>query len=106
MSYRNTEIQPGVVQRAREKQKVKPPSLYRVLLHNDDYTTMEFVVEVLRHVFRKTFEEATMIMLNVHHNGIGVCGVFTYEIAETKIDMVHNFARERGFPLKCTMEKE
>ncbi|MDY6905265.1 MAG: ATP-dependent Clp protease adapter ClpS [Thermodesulfobacteriota bacterium] len=106
MTNRNTDIQPGTVQRARERNKVKPPSLYRVLLHNDDYTTMEFVVEVLQHVFRKTFEEATMIMLNVHHHGIGICGVFTYEIAETRIDMVHNTARERGFPLKCTMEKE
>jgi len=64
------------------------------------------LVEVLRHIFRKSLEEATMIMLNVHKNGIGCCGLFTYEIAETKIDMVHSCARERGFPLQCTMEKE
>lgn len=86
--------------------RVRPPSLYKVLLHNDDYTTMEFVVEVLRRVFKKSFEEATMIMLNVHRSGMGVCGVFTYEIAETKVDMVSALARERGFPLKCTMERE
>ena len=105
MSRRNPEdIQTGISPTIR--QRVRPPSLYKVLLHNDDYTTMEFVVEVLRHVFKKSFEEATMIMLNVHRSGLGVCGVFTYEIAETKVDMVHTLARERGFPLKCTMEKE
>ena len=104
MSDRNPEIQPGFLPATR--QRVKPPSLYKVLLHNDDYTTMEFVVEVLRRVFNKSFEEATMIMLNVHRSGLGVCGIFTYEIAETKVDLVHTMARERGFPLKCTMEKE
>ena len=86
--------------------ETKEPPLYKVLLHNDDYTTMEFVVEILRHIFRKSLEEATTIMLNVHRSGIGCCGLFTYEIAETKIDMVHSYARERGFPLQCTMEKE
>ncbi len=63
-------------------------------------------MEILQHVFKKPFEEATMIMLNVHRNGIGVCGLFTHEIAETKVEIVHNLARENGFPLKCTMEKE
>ena len=104
MSGRNPDIQTRISPTIR--QQVKSPSFYRVLLHNDDYTTMEFVVEVLRCVFKKSFEEATMIMLNVHRSGLGVCGIFTYEIAETKVDMVHTLARERGFPLKCTMEKE
>ena len=104
MSERNTEIESTTSPES--KSKVKPPSLYKVLLHNDDYTSMEFVVEILQHVFRKQFEEATMIMLNVHRSGIGICGMFTHEIAETKVDLVHNLAQERGFPLKCTMEKE
>jgi ATP-dependent Clp protease adaptor protein ClpS len=82
------------------------PPLFKVLLHNDDYTTMEFVVEVLMTVFRKPAEVATRIMLNVHHQGIGLCGVFPYELAETKVETVEALARERGFPLKCTMEKE
>lgn len=104
MAEYNSDINPALSRTA--KTLTKPPSMYRVLIHNDDYTTMEFVVEVLQHVFRKPFEEATMIMLNVHKSGTGVCGLFTYEIAETKVDIVHNLARERGFPLKCTMEKE
>jgi ATP-dependent Clp protease adaptor protein ClpS len=86
--------------------KLDEPPLYRVLLLNDDYTTMEFVVEVLKHVFRKSEEEATLIMLNVHHSGVGVCGLYPFEIAETKVDMVHGIAREKGFPLKCTLERE
>lgn len=79
--------------------------MYRVLLHNDDYTTMDFVVELLMNVFQKTFEEATRIMLRVHRAGRGVCGVYTYEVAETKIETVHQLATERGFPLKSSMEK-
>ena len=86
--------------------EVKEPSLYKVLLINDDYTTMEFVVEVLRYVFNKTIEQATRIMLNVHQNGVGVCGIYPYEIAETKVNTVDALSRERGFPLKCTMERE
>jgi ATP-dependent Clp protease adaptor protein ClpS len=85
---------------------VTEPSLYRVLLLNDDYTTMEFVVEILKMVFHKSIEEATRIMLNVHQVGVGICGVYTHEIAETKVDTVHSLAKEHGFPLKCTMEKE
>ncbi len=88
------------------KKKAEHPPLYRVILHNDDYTTMEFVVEILMKVFGKTLEKATQIMLNVHRLGKGVCGVYTYEIAETKVNTVHNLSRERGFPLKSTMEKE
>lgn len=82
------------------------PPLYRVLLLNDDYTTMEFVVDVLMRVFHKPEPEATRIMLNVHHQGVGVCGVYPYEIAETKVDTVDRLAKERGFPLKCLMERE
>jgi len=86
--------------------QLEEPPLYRVLLLNDDYTTMEFVVEVLKHVFQKSEAEATHIMLNVHHTGVGLCGLYPFEIAETKVDMVHGIAREKGFPLKCTMERE
>ncbi|MDD2388353.1 MAG: ATP-dependent Clp protease adaptor ClpS [Desulfobacterales bacterium] len=81
------------------------PSLYRVLLHNDDYTTMEFVVDILRIVFYKSAEEAVRVMLHVHQQGIGVCGAYPFEIAETRMDTVHALARDRGFPLKCSMEK-
>jgi len=82
------------------------PPMYKVLLHNDDYTTMDFVVEILILVFSKPPEEAVEIMLNVHRKGIGICGVYTYEISETKVETVHALAREHGFPLKCTMEKD
>jgi len=88
------------------EEEVKKPSMYKVLLHNDDYTSMEFVVEILLYVFNKSIEDATMIMLKVHKEGIGVSGVYTYEVAETKVDTVHTLAREREFPLKCTMEKD
>jgi len=88
------------------EEEVKKPSMYKVLLHNDDYTSMEFVVEILLFVFNKSIEDATMIMLKVHKEGIGVSGVYTYEVAETKVDTVHTLAREREFPLKCSMEKD
>ena len=90
----------------RARDGVKEPSMYRVLIHNDDYTTMEFVVQVLMQVFRKSVDEATRIMLNVHKLGIGVCGIYTYEVAETKVETVIRMARENGHPLKCTMENE
>ncbi|MGD8261865.1 MAG: ATP-dependent Clp protease adapter ClpS [Desulfobacterales bacterium] len=86
--------------------EVKEPPLYKVLLLNDDYTTMEFVVEVLMYVFHKTSEEATRIMLSVHRVGVGVCGRYPFEVAETKVDTVESLARENGFPLKCVMERE
>jgi ATP-dependent Clp protease adaptor protein ClpS len=86
--------------------EVEEPPLFRVLLINDDYTTMDFVVEVLRFVFHKSVAEATRIMLNVHHNGVGVCGTYPYEVAETKVNTVDALSRERGFPLKCTLERE
>ena len=85
---------------------VTDPPMYRVLLHNDDFTTMDFVVQILMRVFNKAFEEAARIMLNVHRKGIGLCGVYTYEVAETKVDTVHSLAREHQYPLKCTMEKD
>lgn len=84
---------------------VQEPHMFRVLLHNDDYTTMEFVVYVLMKVFRKSMEEATSIMLNVHKLGVGICGVYTFEVAETKVETVIRMARENGHPLKCTMER-
>jgi ATP-dependent Clp protease adaptor protein ClpS len=80
--------------------------MYKVLLLNDDYTPMEFVVLVLERYFHKTGEEATQITLHVHRRGIGICGVFTYEVAETKVNQVMEFARENQHPLQCTLEKE
>ena len=88
------------------KPKTKRPSLYRVLLLNDDYTPMDFVIDVLRQIFNKTLSEATEIMLTVHHRGVGVCGVYTFEIAETKVHQVMQHARQNQHPLQCTMERE
>lgn len=88
------------------QQQVTEPPLYKVLLINDDYTTMEFVVEILMTVFHKTPEAAVDIMLKVHKEGVGLCGVFTYDVAETKVETVHILAREKGFPLKCRIERE
>ena len=86
--------------------KTKKPSLYKVLLMNDDYTPMEFVVLVLEKFFSKNQDEAYHIMMHVHQKGVGICGVFTYEVAETKVTQVMDFARQNGHPLQCTMEKE
>ncbi len=86
--------------------EVKEPPLYKVLLLNDDYTTMEFVVDVLVFVFHKSSEDATRIMLDVHKKGAGVCGVYPYDVAQTKVETVDTLARENGFPLKCIMERE
>ena len=85
--------------------RVQEPPLYQVLLHNDDYTTMEFVIEILMAVFNRSMEDATRIMLNVHRNGIGICGTYPYEIAETKVEIVEVLARKSDFPLKCSMEE-
>jgi len=96
------EIESGVV----VEEELKEPSMYRVILHNDDYTTMDFVVMVLEQIFRKTAEEAEAIMLAVHEKGSGVCGVYPKEIAEFRVAQVARRASEAGFPLRCTMEKE
>ena len=88
------------------KPKTKKPSMYKVLMLNDDYTPMEFVVHVLERFFGKQREEATRIMLHVHRRGVGICGVFTYEVAETKVTQVVDYARQHQHPLQCTLEKE
>ena len=85
--------------------KIQEPSMYRVLLHNDDYTPMDFVVDILESVFNMKQSQATQIMMDVHQKGIGVCGVYTYEIAETKVAVVAESARKEEYPLKCTMEQ-
>ncbi len=90
----------------RTKPQVKKPSMYRVLLLNDDYTPMEFVIHVLERFFQKDREQATRIMLHVHNHGVGECGVFTYEVAETKVTQVMDCARENHHPLQCVMEKK
>ncbi len=87
------------------KPEVREPPLYKVLLHNDDYTSMEFVVLVLEKVFSKSIPEATRIMLNVHHQGIGIAGVFPKEVAETKVAIVHDLAQKNEYPLRCSIEK-
>ncbi|HEV2560575.1 MAG TPA: ATP-dependent Clp protease adapter ClpS [Rhizomicrobium sp.] len=94
----------GVVTRTRPK--TKKPSLYKVLLLNDDYTPMEFVVHILERFFNKNRDEAVQVMLHVHRHGVGICGVYTYEVAETKVAQVIEFARRHQHPLQCTMEKE
>ncbi|TPE58660.1 ATP-dependent Clp protease adapter ClpS [Sandaracinobacter neustonicus] len=93
----------GVVTRTRtETQK---PSLYKVLMLNDDYTPMEFVVHVLQRFFKMSIEDATRVMLHVHQRGVGICGIFTYEVAETKVTQVMDFAKQHQHPLQCTLEK-
>ena len=99
----NNEPQKGILLDSRAK--TKKPSMYNVLLLNDDYTPMEFVVMILEKVFNKQQEEATQIMLNVHKKGIGVCGTFTYEVAESKCRAVIDMAKKNEHPLQCTMEK-
>ena len=96
----------GVVTENRDEQRVSRPRMYRVLMHNDDYTTREFVVDVLRSVFHHSEPEAVRIMMHVHYNGLGVAGVFTREVAETKIQTVEQLAREREYPLRLSMEPE
>lgn len=98
--------QRGVALKTRSEKKATRPRMYRVLLHNDDYTPMDFVVAVLERFFQKTREQAVHIMLTVHHKGSGICGVFPYEIAETKVQQVLGYAQENQHPLQCTMEPE
>lgn len=93
-------------QKISSKTKQKFPPMYKVILHNDDYTTMEFVVEILISVFGKPLEKAKQIMLNIHNKGKETCGIYPRQIAETKVETVHNLASSKGFPLKSTMEKE
>ncbi len=97
---------PGTAVITKTKPQTKRPSMYRVLILNDDYTPMEFVVHVLERFFGKDHEAATRIMLHVHHHGIGECGVYTYEVAETKVTQVMDFARKHQHPLQCVMEKK
>ena len=94
----------GVLTRTRTA--TKKPSMYRVLLLNDDFTPMDFVVHVLERFFSKNRQEATEIMLHVHRRGVGVCGIYTYEVAETKVNLVMDYARKNEHPLQCTLEKE
>ncbi|MBU0462762.1 MAG: ATP-dependent Clp protease adapter ClpS [Proteobacteria bacterium] len=102
MTSTDSEIKEGIS----SKSKDDLPPMYKVILHNDDYTSMEFVVQILMTVFGKSLEKATEIMLNVHNKGKAICGIYTRQIAETKIETVHNLATSKGFPLKSTMEKE
>lgn len=101
-SYPNAENE--IVLKSRPK--TQKPSMYKVLLLNDDYTPMEFVVHVLENIFKKSRQEATEIMLHVHRRGVGICGVYTFEVAETKVAQVMDYARANEQPLQCTMEKE
>lgn len=103
---RQDQTGPGTAVITKTKPQTKRPNLYRVLLLNDDYTPMEFVVHVLERFFNKDREAATRIMLHVHHHGIGECGIFTYEVAETKVTQVMDFARKHQHPLQCVMEKK
>ena len=98
--------QEDVVVERRTQTKTKKPSMYKVILLNDDYTPMEFVVHVLERFFNKDHEAAQRIMMHVHQNGVGECGVFTYEVAETKVTQVMDFARKHQHPLQCIMEKK
>ena len=96
----------GTITQVKPDKKLKRPRLYAVLLHNDDYTTREFVVQVLHSVFHRSEQDAIRIMLHVHHNGVGVAGVFTREVAETKMQRTQRLARQQEFPLRLTMEPE
>jgi ATP-dependent Clp protease adaptor protein ClpS len=103
---RNEPSGPGTAVITKTKPQTKRPNMYRVLILNDDYTPMEFVVHILERFFGKDHEAATRIMLHVHHHGIGECGIYTYEVAETKVTQVMDFARKHQHPLQCVMEKK
>ena len=103
IGVRDGQGQVGLATRTRAKPK--KPSQYKVLMLNDDYTPMEFVVMCLKRFFRMDLEQATRVMLHVHQRGVGVCGVYPYEVAETKVNQVMDFARENQHPLQCTLEK-
>ncbi len=97
---------PNIGVATKTRTRTRKPAMYKVLMLNDDYTPMEFVVHVLERFFQKTREESTRIMLHVHRRGVGVCGVFTYEVAETKVTQVMDLARQNQHPLQCTIEKD
>jgi ATP-dependent Clp protease adaptor protein ClpS len=101
-----SDVERGVAIAEKTKKKLEKPKLYKVLLHNDDYTTMEFVVAILREVFHHNEVDATRIMLHVHKNGMGVAGVYTFEVAETRVRKTLAMAKEAQYPLMCTMEPE
>jgi ATP-dependent Clp protease adaptor protein ClpS len=103
---KNGEEGPGTGVIVKAKPKTKKPAMYKVLMLNDDYTPMEFVVHILERFFNKNRQEATRIMLHVHRRGVGICGVYTYEVAETKVTQVMDFARQNQHPLQCTLEKD
>jgi len=107
MSERRPDLEdaPEVVTRTRTERKLQKPKLYKVLLHNDDYTTMEFVVFILQRVFHRNETDAVQIMLHVHKKGIGVAGVYSYEVAETRVAQVDALARQHEFPLRCSVEE-
>lgn len=98
-------VDPSIKRRAHDEDHLDHPKRFKVMLHNDDYTTMEFVVHVLMTVFGKSETEATNVMLRVHKEGVGICGIYTAEIAEAKVALVRHLARKNGFPLKCTLEE-
>ena len=106
MSERRTEGDVGVVTRTKRSQKIARPKRYKVLLHNDDYTTMEFVIWVLKEVFHHDEAKAVQIMLHVHRTGFGVAGVYTREIAESRVQQVEQLARRYEFPLRCSVEED
>ena len=106
MSDKEYDTGVGVITKDRTNEKTKKPSMYKVLLLNDDYTPMEFVVHVLQRFFSLDEEKAAQIMMHVHRRGVGVCGVFPFDVAETKVNQVMNFSREHQHPLQCTMEKD
>ncbi len=89
----------------KDQSELRPPPMYRVILHNDHYTTMEFVIDVLVKIFHKSASEATRITLDIHRSGSGLCGVYSYDIARTKVSQVQRLARAQEFPLKCTFEE-
>ena len=93
---------PGVA--VADQEKLETPKMYKVVMHNDDYTTMEFVIHVLMKFFSKTYDEAHAIMLKIHHEGIGLCGIFTFEVAESKSSKVNSYSRGKGHPLKSSIE--
>jgi len=103
---RDEERKSGVGLKEREEQKTRRPPMYKVLIHNDDFTPVEWVAGMLKHVFRKAEDEAMRITMQVHKQGVGIAGVYTHEIAETKVSVVHGFATEHGHPLMCSLEPD